>query len=295
MFAERRNGSLRIAVASGKGGTGKTAVATNLAATLSSEGYRVVYADCDVEEPNGHIFLKPTIRSVERVGTPVPDVDLSRCNGCGKCGDICEFSAIVCMNGKVITFPELCHGCDGCILVCPENAIRETQREIGCIERGRRDGIEFIHGVLRVGEAMSAPLIRAVKQKLSDEDVAVIDAPPGTSCPVIETVRDTDFVLLVTEPTPFGLSDLRLAVEMVRALNLKLGVIINRCDIGNSGVRDYCAEQDIPLLLEIPDDREIARAYSRGQMAVEVAPSLKVAFAGLWERIVTRISSRNDE
>ncbi|MBI4831139.1 MAG: hypothetical protein HY801_06210 [Candidatus Lindowbacteria bacterium] len=190
---------------------------------------------------------------------------------------------------RVITFPELCHGCDGCILVCPESAIRETSREIGCIERGRSDRIEFIHGVLKVGEAMSAPLIRAVKQKLSDEDVALIDAPPGTSCPVIETVRGSDFVLLVTEPTPFGLSDLKLAVEMVRALKLKLGVVINRCDVGNSEVKDYCAEEDIPLLLEIPDDREIARAYSRGHMVIEAAPPLKIAFAELWEKIMEEL------
>jgi MinD superfamily P-loop ATPase len=283
------NDSVRISVASGKGGTGKTTLATNFALTLAAEGQRVLYADCDVEEPNGHIFLKPTIKMSERIGIPVPDVDTSKCSACGECGKICQFSAIVCIDEEILVFPELCHGCGACSLVCPEAAIREVKREIGDIEGGSADQVEFLHGTMRVGEAMSAPLIRAVKQRLPEEGISIIDAPPGTSCPVIETIKDTDFVLLVTEPTPFGLNDLKLAVEMVRALGLPCGVVINRCDVGDDEVRQYCGRKNIPLLIEIPDDRRIAEAYSRGHAAVHAVPELASMFTGLWKDIQKRL------
>jgi len=294
LSANTENGCIKIAVASGKGGTGKTTVAANLAVSLASDGQRVVYADCDVEEPNGHIFLKPAIRNVTRVGIPIPEVDASKCTGCGQCGEVCQFSAIVCINEKVLTFPELCHGCGGCSLLCPENAIQEVQREIGVIEEGAANGIGFIHGIMEIGEAMSAPLIHAVKEKVPPDGITILDSPPGTSCPVIEAVRDTDFVLLVTEPTPFGLSDLRLAVEMVRALGLRFGIIINRCDVGDDEVRSYCASEDIPLLLEIPDDRRIAEAYSRGEMVVEAVPDLRDKLTEMWEKMLQMLKSRND-
>ena len=284
-----RTDCLKIAVASGKGGTGKTTVATNLAVSLASTGQCVSYADCDVEEPNGHIFLKPTIRSTARIGVPIPEIDKSRCTGCKQCGDACQFSAIVCIDKEVLTFPELCHGCGGCSLACPEDAITEVQREIGSIEQGSANGIEFIHGTLRIGEAMSAPLIHAVKERLPANGVAILDAPPGTSCPVIEAVRHADYVLLVTEPTPFGLNDLKLAVEMVRALGLRFGVIINRSDVGDDEVRTYCNRENISLLLELPDDRRIAEAYSRGTMAVEALPDLKDRFAQLWDDLAARL------
>jgi MinD superfamily P-loop ATPase len=283
------NKCLKIAVASGKGGTGKTTVATNLAVVLAGNGERVLYADCDVEEPNGHIFLKPTIRVTTLIGVPIPEIDALKCTGCKKCGEACQFSAIICIDKEVLTFPELCHGCGGCSLVCPENAIIEIQREIGEIQQGSTNGIGFIHGTMKVGEAMSAPLIHAVKERLPDEGIAIIDAPPGTSCPVIETVRGADFVLLVTEPTPFGLNDLILAVEMVRALNLEFGLVINRCDIGDEEVRNYCRRERIPLLLEIPDDRRIAEAYSRGEMAVEALPELKEQVVELWKNLIERL------
>ena len=281
---------LKIAIASGKGGTGKTTVAVNLAASLASEGRRVFYADCDVEEPNGHIFLRPTITDSSRVGVPVPEIDVSKCTGCKQCGEACQFSAIVCIDKEVLTFPELCHGCGGCSLACPENAIVEVQREIGDIEQGAADGIGFIHGTMRIGEAMSAPLIHAVKERLPVQGISIIDAPPGTSCPVIEAVRDTDYVLLVTEPTPFGLNDLKLAVEMVRALGLEFGLIINCCDVGDDEVRVYCENEKIPLLLEIPEDRRIAEAYSRGQMAVKAVPELRDSFVELWEGLSERLN-----
>jgi MinD superfamily P-loop ATPase len=275
-----------IAVASGKGGTGKTTVATNLAVTLARRGEQVAYFDCDVEEPNGHIFLKPAITSSASVGVPVPKVDASKCTGCGKCGEICRYSAIVCINKKVLTFPELCHGCGGCTLVCPEDAISEIPREVGVIEEGMADGVGFAHGLLRVGEAMSPPLIREVKRRIPAGGIAIVDAPPGTSCPVIEAVKGADFVLLVTEPTPFGLNDLELAVGMVRELQLPMGVVINRADIGDGRVKEYCARENIELLAEIRDDRRIAEAYSRGEMVVDAVPDLSGRFEKMFAQVV---------
>ncbi len=281
---------MRIAIASGKGGTGKTTLGTNLAVTLAAAGHNVTYLDCDVEEPNGHIFLKPKIECSSTVGVPVPQVDVSKCTGCGKCGDVCQYSAIVCINKKVLTFPELCHGCGGCMLLCPEKAIIEVPRDIGVVEEGDSNGVSFVHGLLEVGEAMSPPLIRAVKARASADGVTIFDAPPGTSCPVIESVKDSDFVMLVTEPTPFGLNDLKLAVEMVRKLGLPFGVVINRSDVGDDGVVRYCEKEGIAILLEIPDDRRIAEGYSRGEMAVEIVPELRASLRSLFESLQERTS-----
>jgi MinD superfamily P-loop ATPase len=277
---------MRIVVASGKGGTGKTTVAVNLAIALAGMGRPVVYADCDVEEPNGHIFLKPDMQSSEEVGVPVPIVDLDACTACGECSRICRFSAIVTL-GQVppLTYPELCKGCGGCLLVCKDGAITEGVRTLGVIEKGtaaRAGGaIDFIHGRLRVGEAQSPPLIRRVKEAIPAGSMAVLDAPPGTSCPVVETVRDGDFVLLVTEPTPFGLNDLRLAVEMTRVLEVPFAVAVNRSGVGNDGVADYCAEEGIRVLFEMKDDRRIAEAYSRGEAVLGSLPE----YGALFERL----------
>jgi MinD superfamily P-loop ATPase len=276
---------MRIAVASGKGGTGKTIVATNLVQALVLRGYTVTYADCDVEAPNGHIFLRPRITEHQTVTIPVPEVDEGRCTRCGRCGEFCQFSAIVCLGNSVLTFPELCHGCGGCALVCPEQAIREVPREIGEVEAGRAGRLTVVQGRLRIGEAVATPLIRAVKRKLPPEGIAVLDAPPGTACPVVETVRGADFVLLVTEPTPFGLHDLRLAVETVRQLGLPMGVVVNRAAAGRDGVRRFCGEADLPILLEIPDERRIAVAYSRGDLAVDAVPAYREWMEVLFEGI----------
>lgn len=259
-----------VAVASGKGGTGKTTVATSLARALNSGPVQLL--DCDVEEPNSHIFLKPRIEKTEPVYTPVPVIDESKCTHCGKCAKVCQFNSLAVLRDQVMVFQNLCHGCGACMLACPENAISEGKREVGIIEIGRADGVEFAHGKLNIGEAMAPPVIRALKKHLKNGCQVVIDVPPGTSCPVVESVRDADFVLLVTEPTPFGLNDLELAVEMLRVLGLPHAVIINRSGIGDSGVEDYCRREDIPVILKIPFDEEIAKGYSNGIPLVEIQP-----------------------
>lgn len=278
---------MQIAIASGKGGTGKTTVATNLAQVASHNGRRVAYLDCDVEEPNGHLFLKPQITERRPVTKPLPQVDADACTLCGQCGEICQYSAIVRVGERVLVYPELCHACGGCLLVCPQRAIREVAGEIGVLETGRAGTIRFARGVLNVGQPMSPPLIRAVKSTARDGELTIVDAPPGTSCPVIEAVRGADFVVLVTEPTPFGFHDLKLAVEMVRALRLPFGVVINRADLDAMETRQYCASRRIPILREIADDRQLAQAYSRGVTAWEALPEYRSVFADLLNSLGT--------
>jgi MinD superfamily P-loop ATPase len=279
---------MQIAIASGKGGTGKTTVATNLARVASGHGRSVAYLDCDVEEPNGHIFLKPDITERKSVEKLLPQVNAKACSLCGQCGEICRYSAIVLVGENVLVYPELCHACGGCSLVCPENAIREVAAEIGVLETGTAGSIQFARGVLNVGQPMSPPLIRAVKSTAFQADLAIVDAPPGTSCPVVEAVRGTDFVLLVTEPTPFGLHDLKLAAEMVGVLKLPFGVVVNRASLDGAETRSYCAARRIPILLEIPDDRKLAEAYSRGVMACDAWDAYESMFAGLLESVQRR-------
>jgi len=281
---------MRVAVASGKGGTGKTTVATNLAVTASRAGRSVGYLDCDVEAPNGALFLKPQITETRPVHVSIPKVDLDKCNGCGQCGKICQYSAIVAMNKHVLVFPELCHGCAGCWLVCPTGAITETHRQTGWLDVGMAGKVHYVQGLLNIAEAMSPPVIAAVKDAAPERDFLVIDSPPGTSCPVIESVRDSDFVLLVTEPTPFGLNDLKLAVETVRALKLPFAVVINRADIGDGQTRRYCQLQRIEVLAEIPDDRQVAEAYSRGEMACDTIPRYRDLYGGLRIEMEARIT-----
>jgi len=271
-----------VSIASGKGGTGKTTVATNLALSLGSD---VQLLDCDVEEPNAHLFIHPEWEETKTITTPVPQVDETKCNLCGKCGEICRFKAIVVIGETVLPFPELCHSCGGCMEVCPEKAITETGRDLGVVERGHRNGLQFVHGRLRVGEAMSPPLIRKVRSFTRSDKLTIIDAPPGTSCPVIASMEGADFVLLVTEPTPFGLHDLELAVGAVKVLGIPCGLVINRSDMGNTQVKDYAARQSLPILMEIPFDRRIAEAYSRGEVLVEVMPEWKTNFLELFDRI----------
>ena len=271
-----------ISIASGKGGTGKTTVATNLAVALDSA---VQLLDCDVEEPNAHLFINPSFEETETVFMPVPEVDEEKCTYCGKCGEICQFKAIAVVNENVLVFEELCHSCGGCMAVCPEDAITEIGRELGIIQKGHRNGIEFIHGKLRVGEAMSPPLIKKVLSYTDPVRLTIVDAPPGTSCPVIESMKKADFVLLVTEPTPFGLHDLKLAVGAVRILDIPCGLVINRSDLGDDKVKKYADQENLPILLEISFDRQIAEAYSRGEILVDVIPEWKEKFLELYDAI----------
>jgi MinD superfamily P-loop ATPase len=271
-----------ISVASGKGGTGKTTIATSLATVLGS---RAQLLDCDVEEPNCHILMKPVLQTCESITVPVPIVDMDKCTLCGKCCEVCRFSAIVVIGDQVLTFPEMCHGCGGCSLLCPENAISEGHRELGVIETGPAGSVEFVHGRLRVGEAMSPPLIRAVKEKINPDKISILDAPPGASCPVINTVKGSDFIILVTEPTPFGLHDLRIAVDAVSELGIPLGVVLNRSDIGDREIQSYCARTNIPVLAEIPHSRKIAEGYARGDLLVVSDLSYVRLFLELFSKI----------
>ncbi len=274
-----------ISIASGKGGTGKTTVATNLAAVTPG----AVYADCDVEEPNGHIFLKPEFDRREPVHSLVPRVDLSRCTFCGKCREACRFNALAVLPESVMVFDELCHSCGGCMLACPEEAIHEEAREIGMVEQGQTNGILFIHGTLSIGEAMSPPVIRAVRSRLPSGVPVILDAPPGTSCPAVTSVQGSDACLLVTEPTPFGLHDLKLAVDMVRALGVPFGVVVNRDGAGDDRVDAWCRAEQIPILARIPESRPLAEAYSRGILAVWALPELTGLFQELWQNAVALV------
>lgn len=273
---------MMISIASGKGGTGKTTVATNLAFSL---GKNVQLMDCDVEEPNSHLFLHPEITKKQPVIAPIPLIDEDKCTHCKKCMEICRFSAIAVVGKKVITFPELCHSCGGCMAVCPEDAISESDRELGEIETGSIKDISFIHGRLHVGQVMSPPIIKKIRTLADPGRVNIIDAPPGTSCPVIAAMKGADFVLLVTEPTPFGLHDLILAVEAVKILKIPHGIVINRAGMGNDGVKDYAQKEGIPILMEIPFDRKIAQIYSRGDLVVEKMPEYKDKFLNLFDQI----------
>lgn len=271
-----------VAVASGKGGTGKTTVSVNLARVIGSD---VRLLDCDVEEPNVHLFLNGSMIKEEVITIPIPEVDESLCDGCGECGSFCQYHAIVTFGTTPLVFPEMCHGCGGCTLVCPQKAIHEIDKRIGVVETLDAGNIKLIQGRLDIGVAMAPPLIRQVKAHLQNGLPAILDAPPGTSCPVIATLRETDFVILVTEPTPFGLHDLKLAVDMVRELGIPFGVVVNRVGVGDDRVHLFCHEQKIPVILEIPDDRRIAEAYSRGELIVDALPEYRGLFFNLSEAI----------
>jgi MinD superfamily P-loop ATPase len=308
-----------IAVASGKGGTGKTTVATSLALAITGDGQEAtdqpdrsadptfhqpepgkgaLFLDCDVEEPNAALFLQPRLNHREEVGILIPEVDSDRCTHCGRCAEVCVWHAIAVVGRKVLIFPELCHGCGSCTLNCPEDAIHEVPYLMGSLESGYAGPITFGHGILNVGEPMAVPIIRQLKAKhlaSQGDAVTILDASPGTSCPVVETMRGADFVLLVTEPTPFGLHDLRLAVQVARdELGLPVGVVINRDGVGDAGVDAYCAAEGIPILMRIPLDRRIAEAISGGEALVEALPEYRPRFLDLAERIGRELGSREE-
>jgi MinD superfamily P-loop ATPase len=277
-----------ISVASGKGGTGKTLVATSLAFSLKSR-QPVQLLDCDVEEPNDHIFLKPVITQKEAVCIQVPKIDEEKCTHCGQCAEVCAYNAIAVLPDRVMVFPELCHGCGACSYLCPEKAISEEGREMGVVEQGQANGIDFVQGRLNVGEAMATPVIRQVKERANSDGLVIIDVPPGTSCPVVEAVKGSHFCLLVTEPTPFGFNDLVLAVETVRELGIPLAVVLNRAGGEYNKVEEYCRKENIPVLLTIPLDTKIARLYSRGITLAEGMPETREIFRRLWDGIRKKV------
>ncbi len=280
-----------ISVASGKGGTGKTTVALNLAFSLQN----VQLMDCDVEEPNLHLFLASQVRQTIPVTLPVPEVEERKCTYCGKCAEVCRFNAIAVIKEQVLVFPEICHGCGGCTLLCPVQAIQESARKIGCIQEGNYNGLSFVQGILNVGEPMPTPIIRKEKERIDRNRMVILDCSPGTSCPVIEGVRGSDFCLLVTENNPFGLNDLKLAVEMVKALGIPRGVFINQEDLGDGKLMEYCRRENIPVLGSLPHDRRIAEVYSRGKIAVEELPEYRDLFLTLFHKIQDIVFSRSQD
>lgn len=274
---------MKIAVASGKGGTGKSTVSTNLAYFLSKIYKDVALLDCDVEEPNCHIFMKPDFNYLHSVCVPVPEINTEKCIACGKCAEVCQYNALAFVKDKVLVFKELCHGCGSCKLICPADAITEAGREVGVVEAGYAQGFSFVHGKSRIGEAMSPPLIKAVKKygNTKDHKLQILDCPPGTSCPVIAAVDGADFVVMVTEPTPFGLYDLKLAVDVIRKIGLPFGIVINRSGENDKLIEDWAKEEDINILTKIPDDRKIAECYSKGELVLRAMPEFKKYFEPL--------------
>jgi MinD superfamily P-loop ATPase len=290
---------MKVAVASGKGGTGKTTIATSLAlslmegATGDSPGFPQTFVDCDVEGPNAHLFLAPRVERRQEVAIQIPHVDAARCTACGRCAEVCQYHAIAVLGKRTLVFPQLCHGCGSCALVCPEAAISEEPHAIGVLEAGMTPwGIEFAHGDLNTGEPMAAPVIRQLKRWAipPGDALVIIDAPPGTSCPVVEAVRGSDYPLLVTEPTPFGLHDLRLAVAVAQELGIPAGVIINRDGIGDGAVEEFCEQAGLPVMLRIPYERVIAEGIALGRTLIEIQPGYAVSFRAVYGQIVRQVS-----
>lgn len=273
---------MRISIASGKGGTGKTTFAVNLALSLPGN---VCLADCDVEEPNDHLFLNVKIEKQEPVTLPVPVINKDRCTACRVCVDFCEFNALAMVHKDVLVFNNLCHGCGGCARFCPEGAISEQDREIGIVEWGTEGPLHFCHGKLNIGEALGPPVIQAVQKKIPPGMTTIVDSPPGTTCSMVQAVSASDYCVLVAENTPFGYHDAKLAIEAVSNLTIPLGVVINRSDIGSSDLEKYLEEKGIRVLLKIPFSEKIATAYSKGIPFVHELPEYRDRLVSVFHKI----------
>jgi MinD superfamily P-loop ATPase len=283
-----------IVISSGKGGTGKTFVSSNIAFVLSKKGRDINYLDCDVEEPNSHLFIKPDIKREEEVKIIAPvEVNEDRCTLCGKCAEVCKYNAIAIVKDKVLIFKELCHVCGACEIVCPENAIIEKERKIGLLKHGAKDNIDFHYALLETAEGgMSPRLIQNVKKYQDKDKINILDSAPGTSCPVVETIKDADLVVLVTDPTPFGVNDLKLAVEMSQEVGKQPVILVNRAEYKNNALKDYCKRQQLEIIGEIPDDRNIAEIYSRGDLVAEKIPKYKELFENIAESMLKRAKEK---
>lgn len=276
-------------MASGKGGAGKTTVAASIALFMADKK-SVAYLDCDVEEPNGHLLLHPVFNKQESVSVSIPQIIDEKCDHCGYCADICAFSALVALPGATLVFSEMCHGCGGCWLFCPHQAIMPAKKTIGVVEEGHAANIRFVRGKLNVGVAISPPLITAVKQKIKEDEFSLIDVPPGTSCPVVKAVEGADCCILVTEPTRFGLHDLDLSVKLMQHLNIPCGVVVNRSDGADVLIEDYCNARRIPLLQRLPLDRKVAEGYAVGVPAAVVRPDWRDLFDVLMRGVEELVS-----
>ena len=272
---------MKIAVLSGKGGTGKTLVSVNLAGAAA----QAVYVDCDVEEPNGHLFFKPENPFRQSITVGVPVVDPAKCTACRKCVDFCAYNALALIKNKLMIFNEICHSCKGCILFCPEQALVESQREIGTVEDGISKNVRVFTGCLNTGEVSGIPIIKHMMKRLPEVHPTVIDCPPGSACIVMESIREADYCLLVAEPTLFGVHNLAMVVELVRLFQKPFGVILNKCLTGENPAKQYCLENGILILEKIPYDEELGRLNADGLIAVRQAEPYRRIFEGLLHRI----------
>ena len=283
-----------ITIASGKGGTGKTTVAVNLAHTIAQHKHQTIWlVDCDVEAPNAALFFQPIFTEEKPVERLLPIIDNDRCTACWKCVHACQSNALAIAGGKVLLFKELCHACGSCALICPENAIREEPELVGVLQKGTSGPLHFAQGTLEVGFSSPTPVIRSLKKWIIPEqadDFFILDASPGTSCPVVETMRGSDFALFVTEPTPFGLHDLKLVAELNRKeFQLPAGIVINKSGNNDAPIEQFAKEKGLPILMRIPLSRQFAEAYSSGKMLVEEVPALRSAFVKLYQAITQAV------
>lgn len=287
-----KNNPLKIAVASGKGGTGKTTIATSFALSIINDiSESLLFLDCDVEAPNAHLFLKPQLTEEKPVEILIPEVNESLCTHCGECAKVCQFQAIAVLGNKTLVFPQLCHGCGSCTMICPANAIQEIPKSIGVLQKGTAGEIKFARGVMDIGEPMAVPIIRQLKKWVAplEPQITIIDSPPGTSCPVVESIRGSDFLILVTEPTPFGFHDLKLAHQVAKDLQIPAGVIINRENGAFSELEDYCKEENLPILMRVPFRRNIAEGIAKGRNLIEILPEMTASFQNIYHQITTLV------